>query len=135
MERVSSHTTWLIKWLPPVLGAAAVTEATLRPSVPLYAALLLALVFFVLTGFGMAIKEAELGPDSIRIKGYFRTCTVPRAHLVGVQGTRFNYRGTILLTFSEATPWGTRIRIVPPLENFQYAFDTLDAIARGNTRA
>jgi hypothetical protein len=73
------------------------------------------------------MKFVALDGDSFCISNYFSTCAVPISRLCRIEQDRNNRTPTITLYFEPPTPFGKRVRIVPPIDFRRAAFDEVSS--------
>lgn len=77
------------------------------------------------------IKRVSVEGDCFVVSNFISSCAVPVAHLRHIDEDRHNRTPTITLHFDPPTRFGTRVRIVPPLDFWGHArFDEVSAYLR-----
>jgi hypothetical protein len=116
--QLSSSSTLLHKWIFPAIPLLALpflAHSALRgPSGEWIGVIFLSVVSVGLLIWAWPLKHVTIEGDYFRISNYFVSHRVPVAHLASITEIRDNRIPAINLYFEPPTPFGRRVRIIPP---------------------
>jgi len=75
------------------------------------------------------MKHVAIEGDYFRISNYFVSYRVPVAHLASITEIRDNRTPAITLYFEPPTPFGRRVRIIPPTGLFVFDRESFEEVA------
>lgn len=132
MKLLSSRSTPVTKFLLPGMFMACIPLWAMAAAGPapawIFAILWVGACAFMVW-WTLPIKKVQLVEDQFRISNYRRTVEVPTAHLDRFSEDRYNQTPNLTLYFSPPTPFGPKVRIIPPIEMLsRTAFDQIAAI-------
>jgi len=132
--QLSSSMTFLHEWVFPALLLLSlpifVQSALLGPRVEWIFAIGWGIACISVALVSWPIKLITIEGDFFTIFNYFSSYRVPISHLANVTESNISRLSTIYLHFEPPTPYGKRIRIIPPHGFFTNDFDEVMAFLR-----
>lgn len=138
--KMSSDFTVFSKFILPGLFLASwpvwLYVAIVRDGSAWWASVLCTVACVWLVLWSRPIKRVSVQGDCFVISNFFSVCSVPMAHLHHFDEDRHNRTPTITLHFDPPTKFGSRVRIVPPVDFLGHArFDGVSAYLRSVVNA
>jgi hypothetical protein len=122
--QLSSSWTFLHKWILPAFPllalALSVLGALRGPSGEWISVIFWSAVSVGLLIWAWPMKHVTIEGDYFRISNYFVSHRMPFAHLASIAEIRDNRTPAINLYFDPPTPFGRRVRIIPPTGIFVF---------------
>jgi hypothetical protein len=131
---ISGSWTFLHKWILPacfLLGWPLWVWSALRgPSAQWIGVILWSVVCVFWLIWSWPIKLVTVEGDYFLISNYFTSHRAPVAHLASITENRDNRTPAITLYFEPPTPFGRRVRIIPPAQRlFIFDRESFDEVA------
>jgi len=128
--QLSSSFTLAHKWILPagfLLGWPLWIWSALRgPSGQWIGVILWSVVCVIWLIWSWPIERVAVEGDYFLISNYFTSCRVPVANLASIVEIRDDRTSAITLYFEPPTPFGRRVRIIPPCGVFVYNWEDFD---------
>src|SRR5262249_18246552 len=141
---LSSSLTYLSEWVYPAIALLLwfrLIQSALSESTTGWVGVIMGGVVSIITLiWSWPIKFVDVEGDYFTISNYFTSHHIPIAHLTNVKANYYSRTPTITLYFDPPTPFGKRVRIIPPGWLFSRAvfydiYDFLHSLVSDRTSA